>query len=161
MGMERGQTRLEMGLEGPQDCPGVPLAQDRERNQEKRDNLGPAFMPTLSEPSVGRPGCTYHRGGQARGGHPSEPRPWGLQMPVLGGCRVKGEWTRLFPWPLPPGLSGAAAARGWGLAMGRRRPAGGWRVFFWSFVYEDSRSWAGWRRLNCPRQPLLAPSHPE
>ena len=176
--MERGQTRLEMSLEGPQDWPwGSSSSRQREGPRKKRDNLGPAFTPTLSEPTGERPellsswtcppsvggrdgGCTYHRGGQARGSSPREPRPWGLQMPVLGGWRVKGEWAGLFPWSLLPGLSGAGAARGWGLAMGRRCPAGGWRVL-WSLVSEGSRSQAGWRRLDCPRQPLLAPCHPE
>lgn len=41
-------------------------------------------------------------------------------MLVLDGGRDRGEWAGLFfPWPLPPGLFGEDAARGWGAGFGK------------------------------------------
>ena len=74
--MERGQTRLEMGLEGPQDCPGVPLAQDREIKKRETTWAQPSCQPFLSPA----------RGGQ--GAHTTEEDKPGVATPASPGHQV-------------------------------------------------------------------------
>lgn len=74
-----------------------------------------------------RPGCTYHKGRQARGSNPSEPEPWGLQMPVLSEWR---DWERgqvCLSCLFFQAFSGQQQTEV-GLAVGKTDPAVRWRV---------------------------------
>lgn len=130
------------------------LHQDREGIKKRETTWAQPSCQSLSPERGGqgahtteedKPGGGCSQRAQAMGS--SDAASW-----VDVGSREKGCFlassSRAFP--------GAAAAEGWGLAMGRRCPAGGWRESSSGLSFLRIPGALSVRRLNCPRQPLLA-----